>query len=271
MPWIPELFSEPVLEEWRERHERQKIVDVPYYDGLLAGEPDALIGAFSGEPLVFHPVRGRVRGEWQLRAYASETRGWFRARDGRAQELLHVVGPERGFEEVLVTSPAGVLPMAFVIDHADGTHLDEIRIYFSVHHFLGYPTTRQPLLQADPSIELPPVIAEYFRALADADLDAASAAYAKGATIRTADGVVEHDVHAFHTFVCRDGGLVLETCTRAGDDRHVALEANLLRLGEAASAPPRAGMIVFDLEPGGARITAARIYDDVALPRLSQP
>jgi hypothetical protein len=271
MPWMPELFSESVLEEWRERHERQKIIDVPYYDGLLAGEPDALIGAFAAEPVIFHPVRGRIRGEWQLRAYAAEVRGWFRAGGAQAQELLHVVGPARGFEEVLVKSPAGELPMAFVIDHADGTHLDEIRIYFSVHHFLGYPTTRQPLLQADPSIELPPVIAEYFRALADADLDAAGASYAAGATIRTADGAVQADVHAFHSFICRDGGLVMETCSRAGDDRHVALEANVLRLGDASSAPPRAGMIVFDLEHGGARIKAARIYDDIERPRLSQP
>ena len=42
MPWMPELFSERVLEEWRERHAREKIVDVPYYDGLLADQPDAL-------------------------------------------------------------------------------------------------------------------------------------------------------------------------------------------------------------------------------------
>jgi hypothetical protein len=270
MPWIPELFSERVLEEWRERQERQKIVDVPFYDGLLAGEPDALIGAFAGEPLLFHPVRGRIQGEWQLRAYAAEVRSWFKARGGEAQELLHVVGPQRGFEEVLVTWPEATLPLGFAVEHRDGTHLDEIRVYFSVHQLMGHRTTRQPLLQADPSTEVPPVIAEYFRALADADLEAASAAYAKGATIRTADGAVETDPHAFHTDICRTGGMVMEACARSGDDRHVALEANALRVGDR-QAPPRAGMVVFDLEPGGARITATRIYDDVERPRLSQP
>lgn len=270
MPWMPELFSESVLEEWRERHARQKIVDVPYYDGLLAGEPDALIGAFSGEPTVFHPVRGRVMGEWQLRAYAAEVRGWFRARGAEAQELQHVVGPQRGFEEVLVTGPAGALPLALVADHRDGSHLDEIRIYFSVEHFMGHRVTRQPLLQAAPQLDLPPVIAEYLRALADADLDAASAAYAKGGTIRGSDGTVEPDPHAFHADICRVGGLALEACRLTGDERSVALEYNVLRLADN-NAPPQAGVVVFDLEPGGARIKATRIYDDVERPRLSQP
>jgi hypothetical protein len=270
MPWIPELFSEPVLEEWRERHARQKIVDVPFFDGILAGEPDALIGAFSGTPTLFHPVRGRIQGEWQLRAFVTEAAAWMRARGGEARELLHVVGPKRGFEEIVLTSPAGELPIGLVADHRDGTHLDEIRLYFSVHQFMGYRTTRQPLLQADPAVELPPVIAEYFRALADADLEAASAAYAKGATIRTSDGTVEPDPHAFHAAVCSAGGLAMEVCSRSGDDRRVALEANALRLGEDR-APPRAGMVTFELERGGARITAARVYDDIERPRLSQP
>jgi hypothetical protein len=270
MPWLPELFSEPVLEQWRERQARQRIVDVPFYDGILAGEPEALVAAFAGEPEIFHPVRGRIKGEWQLRAFADEAAGWMRARGGDAQELLHVVGAQRGFEELVLRSPAGELPIGLVADHADGTHLDEVRIYFSVHHFLGRRTTRQPLLQHDASIELPPVLAEYFRALADADLAAAGAAYAKGGTIRTADGTVEPDAHAFHAAICSAGGVAMEICARSGDDQRIALEANVLRLGDA-TAPPQAGMIVFDLEPGGAHIRAARIYDDIERPRLSQP
>jgi hypothetical protein len=43
MPWIPELFSEPVLERLREKWERERLEAVPYYDGLMAGERDALI------------------------------------------------------------------------------------------------------------------------------------------------------------------------------------------------------------------------------------
>lgn len=273
MPWIPELFSERVLEEWRERYARQRIVDVPFMDGLLAGEPDALVGAFAGEPLIFHPFRGRIRGEWELRAFAAEAAGWMRSRNAKATELLHVVGPRRGFEEVVLSRPDGggeSLPIGLVADHADGTHLDEIRIYFSTHQLLGLRTTRQPLLQVDPRVELPPVIAEHLRALAEGDVDGAAGAYAKGATMRMPDGTVEPDPRTWHADVARAGGVDLDTCAACGDGRHVAVEYNVQRLADT-SVPPQAGMVVHDLEPGGARIKASRIYDDIERPRLSQP
>jgi hypothetical protein len=34
MPWIPELFPDPVLERLREKCERERLQAVPYYDGL---------------------------------------------------------------------------------------------------------------------------------------------------------------------------------------------------------------------------------------------
>jgi hypothetical protein len=34
MPWIPELFSEPVLERLREEWEWERLEAVPYYDDL---------------------------------------------------------------------------------------------------------------------------------------------------------------------------------------------------------------------------------------------
>jgi hypothetical protein len=36
--------------------------DVPYVDGLMAGEIDALVESFAGEPELYHPVRGRIKG-----------------------------------------------------------------------------------------------------------------------------------------------------------------------------------------------------------------
>ena len=52
MPWIPELFSEPVLERLREKWERERLEAVRYYDGLMSGEHDALIRSFAGEPVL---------------------------------------------------------------------------------------------------------------------------------------------------------------------------------------------------------------------------
>jgi hypothetical protein len=71
MPWIPELFSAPILQQLEEKR-RDKLVTVPFFDGILTGELDALIGSFAGEPELYHPVRGRIRGsDLQRRQSAS--------------------------------------------------------------------------------------------------------------------------------------------------------------------------------------------------------
>ena len=48
MPWAPELFTAPVLQRLLDQRRLDEIVDMPYFDGLLAGEPDALVESFSG-------------------------------------------------------------------------------------------------------------------------------------------------------------------------------------------------------------------------------
>ena len=49
MPWASELFSAPVVERVQEKWTRE-LETVPFFDGLLAGEFDALFGSFAGEP-----------------------------------------------------------------------------------------------------------------------------------------------------------------------------------------------------------------------------
>ncbi len=60
MPWLPELFSAPVLAGLQEKWQRERLEAVPYYDGLMAGEHDALIRSFAGEPVLHDPFHGRV-------------------------------------------------------------------------------------------------------------------------------------------------------------------------------------------------------------------
>jgi hypothetical protein len=62
MPWVPELFSAPILARLQEMRQRDKLQAVPYFDGLMAGELDALLGSFAGDPELHDPVRGRVKG-----------------------------------------------------------------------------------------------------------------------------------------------------------------------------------------------------------------
>jgi hypothetical protein len=46
----PEFFSGPALESIRGRERRERLSAVPYFAGLMAGETDALIRSFAGEP-----------------------------------------------------------------------------------------------------------------------------------------------------------------------------------------------------------------------------
>jgi hypothetical protein len=46
-----------VLDERRDK----QLPAVPYFDGLITGETDALIASFAGEPELHHPVHGRIR------------------------------------------------------------------------------------------------------------------------------------------------------------------------------------------------------------------
>ena len=58
MPWVPELFSAPALERVKEKQRRNELVSMPYFDGLMAGEPDALVESFAGEPELHDPYAG---------------------------------------------------------------------------------------------------------------------------------------------------------------------------------------------------------------------
>jgi hypothetical protein len=49
MPWMPENFTAPIAEARRAQEEAALTNDaVPYYEGIMAEEPDALIRSFAG-------------------------------------------------------------------------------------------------------------------------------------------------------------------------------------------------------------------------------
>ncbi|MGW5237524.1 hypothetical protein ACWEOW_01170 [Monashia sp. NPDC004114] len=45
---------------------------MPFFSGLMAGELDALVDSFAGEPGVHDPVRGRIRGVRAFESYVRE-------------------------------------------------------------------------------------------------------------------------------------------------------------------------------------------------------
>lgn len=273
MPWVPELFSAPVLDRLQRRWELERLDEVPYYEGLMAGEHEALIRSFAGEPVLHDPQRGRVIGVRAFEAYVNELGAWLSERNMTFDPIEHVFTAPRGFEEVVLhlDGDAGrvAIPVAIVADrNADGRLL-ELRIYHSIWALTGRHVHRPPLLQRDPELRVERVVAEYQRALAAGDVDAIVATFAPDGYAREpAGGEFVHQgrdqLRAFYGRWLSGGGIALEHCALVHDGRACALEYNVVGWGGTAM-PPEAGVAVYVQGEGG-ELTAARMYDDAAPP-----
>jgi hypothetical protein len=273
MPWTPELFSAPVLERLREKW-RQELVTVPFFDGILAGELDALIGSFAGQPQVHHPVRGRIRGARAFETFVTEMTAWLKQRNVSVQDVERVVAEGRGFGEVVLQLDGGSrgvgLPVAIVNDRSPDGRIDELRLYFSSWPLTGRHVNRPPLLQPDPELHQSGVMAEYQRALSAGDVEAIVAAFEPDGYAREpAGGQHLHQgtsgLRAFYKLLFSNGGgIPLEHCALIDDGRACALEYNVVRWGKT-ELPPQAGVAVYVRADSG-KLAAARIYDDVAPP-----
>jgi hypothetical protein len=274
VPWVPELFSAPVVEEWLTERRRERLVSVPYFDGLVAGEIDALIESFTGEPEVHHPTRGRIKGVQAFIGHVAEMNAWLDAHNVFVEDVLRVITDHRGFEEVVVhlDGPGGrvAVPVAIVADHQSDGRLDELRMYFSTWPTTGRHATRPPLLQPDPDVRESDVVGEYQRALAAGDVDAVVAAFEPDGYAREPAGARHvhrgHDglrVFYAHLF-SNGGGIPLEHCAITDDGRACALEYNVVRWGRTQLSP-EAGVAVYVRGESG-RLASARIYDDADPP-----
>ena len=274
MPWLPELFSAPVLERLEDKWERERLEAVPYYDGLMAGERDALIRSFAGEPVVHDPLHGRIMGARAFEAYVTHMQARFAAQNMSFDPVDDVVTETRAFEEVVLhlDGKAGRvdLPAAIIADRDPDGRLVELRVYHSMWPILGHHVHRPPMLQRDPELRAPGVVAEYQRALADGDLDAVLASFEPDAYARepAGAGYVHQGPDGLRAFYARlfsnGGGIPLEHCALMGTERICALEYNIVRWGRS-ELPPEAGVAVY-VRGGGGRLTAARIYDDADPP-----
>jgi hypothetical protein len=250
MPWTPELFSAPVLQRVEEKWGRE-LPTVPFFDGLVAGEFDALIGSFAGEPELHHPVRGRIRGERAFEAYVTETNEWLRRRNVSVENVEYGVAGRSGFVEVLLHLDGETgrvdLPVAVVSDRESDGRIVELRMYYSSWPLAGRHANRPPLLQPDPDLRGSDVVGDYQDALSGGDVEAIVAAFepdgyarepAGGRYVhRAADGL-----RAFYELLfSNDGGIPLEHCTLIDDGRACALEYNVVRWGRTELAPQAGG------------------------------
>jgi len=58
MPWMPEVFTAPISEARRAEAEARANDAIAYYEGILAGQPNALVRSFAGQPRVNDPRVG---------------------------------------------------------------------------------------------------------------------------------------------------------------------------------------------------------------------
>jgi hypothetical protein len=278
MPWMPDVFTAPIAEARRQREAASANDAVPYYEGIMANQPDALVRSFAAQPVVDDPRVGYVEGARRLRAFVTGTAEWLGERDAVVDKVALTRSLTRTVEEVvlhLLGDDGGrvELPVAIVSDRNPDRTLKAIRVYHSMWPLTGSHTVRPPLLPKDPSLHAEGTPGDYQRALAEGDLGGIVAifepdGYARepsgGAYLhRGAEGLRELYAHLF----ANGGGIPLEHCTLTDDGVRCAVEYNCVRWG-VTDIPPQAGVAVY--ERGSSELlSAARIYDDVEPPDVS--
>jgi hypothetical protein len=280
MPWMPELFSAPVVERFRQRAaaDARAAAPVPYFAGVTSGETEALVGSFAGEPELHHPVRGRVKGRRAFERFVTDTNAWLTARNAVAGQVERIITPRRGIEETVLTLDGDrsriELPIAIVADRDEDAHIIELRIYYSTWPLTRRHANRPPVLQPDPDLQEPDVVGEYQRALAAGDVEAAAAAFEPDAYVREPTGGAyvhrgrDELVALYEHFFSNGGGIPLEHCAVTDDGRSCALEYNVVRWGRT-ELPPEAGVAVYVRGSTG-KLAGARIYDDADPPLSSE-
>src|SRR3954451_12855463 len=177
VPWLPELFSAPALQAIKARRRRDELASVSFFDGLLSGDLDALLGSFAGDPEFHHPMRGRNRGADELRRLVRDYEAWMTERNVTVEDVNVIHTPSGGVEEDVLHLDGDngrvALPVAVAADQAEDGRMTEVRVYHSTWPLAGGHATRAPLLQPDPELRPPDVVGAYQDALAAGDADGA--------------------------------------------------------------------------------------------------
>ncbi len=256
MPWMPEVFAAPIAEARREQGAASANDTVPYYEGIMVNQPEALVRSFAGEPRLNDPRVGQVEGARELRAFVGGTANWLRERDAVVENVALTRTSTRTIEEVVLhlLSDQGArveLPVAVVSDRNPARTLKAIRVYHSMWPLTGRHTVRPPLLPEDPSLHAKGTPGDYQRALAEGELEGIVGTFEPGGYAREpsggaylhsgAEGLRELYMHPF----ANGGGVLLEHRTLTDDGVRCAIEYNCARWG-VTDIPPQAGIAVYE-------------------------
>jgi hypothetical protein len=115
MSWMPEVFTAPIAEARRAQEEAARTNDaVPYYEGIMADEPDALVRSFAGQPVLDDPRVGRIEGARGLRDFVSGMADWLRERDAVVENVALTRTQTRTVAETKPPAPPVTIAEALV-------------------------------------------------------------------------------------------------------------------------------------------------------------
>ena len=134
MPFAPELFSAPALQRVLDKYRCERLRSLPFFDGLMTGEIDALLESFAGVPELHHPVRGRINGETAFRRFVTDTTSWLAERNVEVEHVNFLITEPRRVEEVVLhlDGDGGRVGLPFALDcdpEEEDERIVELRLY----------------------------------------------------------------------------------------------------------------------------------------------
>lgn len=247
-----------------------------YLGRLLDGDASAVSSLFSGEPLIDDPRAGRVEGAKAVEGFVADTAAWLAECHARVEPVAITSDHRRDVTESVLhlELPGGPwgLPVAVVTERS-GEAVSQIRVYHSMWPLIGAHRVRAPLLPPNTTMVLGGAVADYQRALALGNLEGIIRSYEPDATIREPSGgryafSGTEKIREIYTLqFANGGGIQIQHCTATDDSVSCAIEYNAMRWGDTVLSP-QAGVAVYVRGASG-RLAAARIYDDVEPPAVS--
>src|SRR5215216_2029634 len=193
MPWMPEVFTAPIAEARRAQGNAEANDAVPYYEGIMADEPDALIRSFAGQPVLDEPRVGHVEGARGSQDFVAEMTNWLRVHDAVVENVALNRTLVRTVEEVVLhllghDGTRVELPVAIVTERSPERTLKAIRVYHSMWPLTASHYVRPPLLPEDPRLHPEGAPGDYQRALAEGDLEGIVATFESDGYAREPSG-----------------------------------------------------------------------------------
>jgi SnoaL-like domain len=244
-----------------------------YLAALIAGDTSALSAGFAGEPAVYDPLDGDIKGTAAFERFLVERKAWLAQRGAQLEPVRTTRNDQRTVFEALLhlhlpeKPEKGVeVPIAVVGEHAANGQVSAIRVYHSLWPLFGSHRVRPPLLPLDPNAHVTDVIAKYQAALARDNTDAIVNTFEPDGYFREPAGGEyiyrgHAQLHDFMKSLLDSGGIILEHCTITDDGVACAIEFNAVKFGPHA-LEPQAGVAVYERGASGL-LHGARVYDDV--------